>query len=173
MRPRRLHKALAEHYVVAQVIDADRQALKRNLRRRRSQVRQRRLIRRSAQPKDRKSRHSGRFKIRKLLITTYISRLTRASGRLKLPRLRAVGSRWGECVVGILPGALAHGAGVHCQRANAYCWLFIRAASNSSPFCHPISLVMLAASHPRAKPKRAMAESPVKSISGWYSSLGW
>lgn len=54
-----------------------------------------------------------------------------------------------------------------------YCWLLMRAPSNSSPFCQPINLGRLAASHPRAKPKRAIAESPTKSISGWYSSLGW
>src|ERR1700693_4529709 len=58
------------------------------------------------------------------------------------------------------------------QRCLAY-WLFARASSNSSPFCHPTSLGRLAASHPSANPNRAIAESPTKSISGWYSSLGW
>jgi len=48
----------------------------------------------------------------------------------------------------------------------AYCWLLIRAASNSSPFSQPMSLGKLAASQPSANPKRAMAESPTKSISG-------
>jgi hypothetical protein len=52
-------------------------------------------------------------------------------------------------------------------------WLFNRAASNSSPFFHSTRLGALAAAHPRANPNRATAESPVKSISGWYSSLGW
>jgi len=52
-------------------------------------------------------------------------------------------------------------------------WFFNRAASNSSPFFHSTRLGALAASHPRANPKRATAESPVKSISEWYSSLGW
>jgi hypothetical protein len=52
-------------------------------------------------------------------------------------------------------------------------WFFNRAASNSSPFFHSTRLGALAASHPRANPNRATAESPVKSISGWYSSLGW
>jgi hypothetical protein len=52
-------------------------------------------------------------------------------------------------------------------------WFFNRAASNSSPFFHSTRLGALAASHPKANPKRATAESPVKSISGWYSSLGW
>jgi hypothetical protein len=52
-------------------------------------------------------------------------------------------------------------------------WFFNRAASNSSPVFHSTRLGALAASHPRANPNRATAESPVKSISGWYSSLGW
>jgi len=52
-------------------------------------------------------------------------------------------------------------------------WFFNRAASNSSPFFHSTRWGALAASHPRANPNRATAESPVKSISGWYSSLGW
>jgi hypothetical protein len=52
-------------------------------------------------------------------------------------------------------------------------WFRNRAASNSSPFFHSTRLGALAASHPRANPNRATAESPVKSISGWYSSLGW
>jgi hypothetical protein len=51
--------------------------------------------------------------------------------------------------------------------------LFTRAASNSSPICQPTSFGRLAASHPSANPKRAIAASPVKSMSGWYSSLGW
>lgn len=54
-----------------------------------------------------------------------------------------------------------------------YFALLTLAASNSSPFCQPTSFGMDAASHPKAKPKRAMAASPVKSISGRYSSLGW
>ena len=60
-----------------------------------------------------------------------------------------------------------------CALSTDYCWLFARAASNSSPFCQPIRLGRLAASHPRANPNRAIAESPTKSISGRYSSLGW
>jgi len=47
-------------------------------------------------------------------------------------------------------------------------WFCNRAASNSSPFFHSTRLGALAASHPRANPNRATAESPVKSISGWY-----
>jgi hypothetical protein len=50
---------------------------------------------------------------------------------------------------------------------------FNRAASNSSPFCQPTSCGCTAACHPSRNPNRAMVPSPVKSISGWYSSLGW
>src|SRR5205823_497491 len=50
--------------------------------------------------------------------------------------------------------------------------LFSRAGSNSSPLFQVTSFGMLAAPHPKAKPKRAMAASPVKSMLGWYSSLG-
>jgi hypothetical protein len=49
----------------------------------------------------------------------------------------------------------------------------LRAASNSSPGTQPASFGDTAALSPSAKPKRAMAASPVKSISGLYSSLGW
>jgi len=51
--------------------------------------------------------------------------------------------------------------------------VFSRAFSNSSPFRHSIIRGNPAASQPNAKPNRAMAASPTKSISGWYSSLGW
>ena len=60
-----------------------------------------------------------------------------------------------------------------CRYSRPRYWLLTRAASNSSPFCQPMRCEKLAASQPSAKPKRAIAESPVKSISGRYSSLGW
>src|SRR5208282_3862718 len=56
--------------------------------------------------------------------------------------------------------------GSRCSRQASLCDYFPRAASNSSPFCHPISRVRLAASQPKANPKRATAASPTKSISG-------
>lgn len=67
----------------------------------------------------------------------------------------------------------AGGGCPHIVICNTRYSLLIRAASNSSPFCQPMRRGELAASQPRAKPKRAMAASPMKSISGWYSSLGW
>jgi len=47
------------------------------------------------------------------------------------------------------------------------------AASNSSPGIHPASPGSHAAFDPSAKPNLAITASPVKSMSGLYSSLGW
>src|SRR6266481_6313099 len=58
-------------------------------------------------------------------------------------------------------------------RIPPYCMLFLRASSNSSPGTHPASVGDQAAFEPSTKPNLAITASPVKSISGWYSSLGW
>jgi hypothetical protein len=84
--------------------------------------------------------------------------------RAAIDKMTAESDRW-------LPGMEA--GWVRKIPPSAGYWLLARAASNSSPRCHPISLGRLAASQPKANPKRAMAELPTKSISGWYSSLGW
>jgi hypothetical protein len=61
-----------------------------------------------------------------------------------------------------------------CRRPrSAHCWLCFRAASNSSPGIQPASVGCQAAFDPRTKPNLAMTASPVKSMSGLYSSLGW
>ncbi len=57
-------------------------------------------------------------------------------------------------------------AGLMKKPVRTFYWLFIPAASNSSPFCQPIRREELAASHPSANPKRAIAASPTKFISG-------
>jgi len=63
-------------------------------------------------------------------------------------------------------------SGTEGELSRQFVPLFNRAASNSSPFCHPTSFDALAASHPRAKPKRAITASPVNPSRHWYSSLG-
>ncbi len=55
----------------------------------------------------------------------------------------------------------------------AYCMLFFRAGSNSSPGTHPASAGSHAAFDPSTKANLAITASPVKSMSGLYSSLGW
>jgi len=56
---------------------------------------------------------------------------------------------------------------------SAYCRLFFRAASNSSPCTQPARVGSHAAFDPSTKPNLAMTASPLKSMSGLYSSLGW
>src|SRR5580704_1589119 len=56
------------------------------------------------------------------------------------------------------------------KRLSAY---FFRAASNSSPGCQPCRSGAVSANWPNRKPNRAMAASPVKSMSARYSSLVW
>src|SRR6266478_155028 len=55
----------------------------------------------------------------------------------------------------------------------AYCMLFFRAGSNSSPGTHPASVGCHAAFDPSTNANLATTASPVKSMSGLYSSLGW
>jgi hypothetical protein len=58
-------------------------------------------------------------------------------------------------------------------RISAYRMLCFRAASNSSPGNQPASVGSHAAFDPSTNPNRAITASPVKSMSGLYSSLGW
>lgn len=91
-------------------------------------------------------------------------------------RDQGLGSRdagWGDHVEsGAAVVASLHSQGLPLC-ASSYFSVFSLADSNSSPFCQPINFGRLAASQPRANPNRAMAESPTKSMSGRYSSLGW
>jgi hypothetical protein len=61
-----------------------------------------------------------------------------------------------------------------CRRpGSAHCELCFLAAANSSPESQPASVGCQAAFDPSTKPNVAMTASPVKSMSGLYSSLGW